>query len=197
MYFNTNILAVVGLLAAGATAQSSSTSSSTMTSAPSDSSSSTTTAPASSMTMSAVRGGMNGTFPAVWSYFNTTVTSVVVVDQLTTVCKAATTLTFNDCKYTATAGQTLVVTNCPCTVTTTLPTMTSSLCPPGVTPPAQGIPPPVQVAPPPHVTTPTAIVPVSPPNPSYVQVGGASSVVGVSASGLIIAAAAAAVALGF
>ncbi|KAI0432763.1 hypothetical protein F5Y09DRAFT_300861 [Xylaria sp. FL1042] len=175
MYFNTNVLAVVGLLAAGASAQSTS-SSSTSAAAP---------------TVSAVRGGMNGTFPAVWSYFNTTVTSVVVVEQLTTVCKTATTLTFNDCKYTATAGQTLVVTNCPCTVTTTVPTLTSSLCPPGVTPPAQGIPPPVQVAPPPHTT---AMVPISPPTPTYVQVGGASR---DSVNGLIIAAAAAVVALGF
>lgn len=59
----------------------------------------------------------NGTHP-VWSYFNVTVTSVVVVQELTTLCEEATTLTFNDCEYPATKGEVVVVTNCPCTVTT-------------------------------------------------------------------------------
>ncbi|RYP13266.1 hypothetical protein DL765_006940 [Monosporascus sp. GIB2] len=69
----------------------------------------------------------------VWSWYNTTVTKTVVVDELTTVCPTPTVLTFDDCEYTASVPfQTLVVTNCPCTVTSIVPTLTSSLCPPGV-----------------------------------------------------------------
>ncbi|KAI0508776.1 hypothetical protein F5B22DRAFT_383546 [Xylaria bambusicola] len=175
MHFNMNILAVAGLLAAGVTAQSSTSSSSSSA--------------AASPSMAA---GRNGTAP-VWNYFNTTVTTVVVVQQFTTVCKEATTLTFNGCEYPATKGQHIVVTNCPCTVTTTVPTMTSSLCPPEYTLPAIPAPPPVQVAPPPKVT-PTAIIPVqipSPsPHPSYVQVGGASLVGSSNVHGLVAAVAA-------
>ncbi|KAI1367629.1 hypothetical protein F5Y08DRAFT_49839 [Xylaria arbuscula] len=187
MQFNTNILAIAGLLAASATAQSSSSSSAT----PSLSSSS------SSSAMPSMGAGMNGTAP-VWAYFNTTVTSVVVLQQFTTVCKEATTLTFNDCEYPATKGQEIVVTNCPCTVTTTLPTMSSSLCPPEYTAPA--IPaPPVQIVPAPKVT-PTAIIPIqvpsTPPAPSYVQVGGASAVGSDNVYGLVVAVAAV-FALGF
>ncbi|KAI1420967.1 hypothetical protein F5Y12DRAFT_718986 [Xylaria sp. FL1777] len=192
MYFNINVLAVAGLLAAGVKAQSS-----TPVTTPSATLTGTTSGtPAASSSLSAVRGN-NGTV-SVWSYFNTTVTSVVVVQQLTTVCKEATTLTFNDCKYTATAGQVVVVTNCPCTVTTTIPTLTSSLCPPGATlpaipapPPGQGIPPPVQVVPAPHVT-PTVSVPVqvpsTPPTPSYIHVGGSTTLGSGNMNGLIIAA---------
>ncbi|RYO75434.1 hypothetical protein DL766_002521 [Monosporascus sp. MC13-8B] len=54
----------------------------------------------------------------VWSWYNTTVTKTVVVDELTTACPTPTVLTFDDCEYTASVPfQTLVVTNCPCTVT--------------------------------------------------------------------------------
>ncbi|RYP65209.1 hypothetical protein DL769_006399 [Monosporascus sp. CRB-8-3] len=56
--------------------------------------------------------------PPVWSWYNTTVTKTAVVAELTTVCATPTVLTFNDCEYTASVPfQTLVVTNCPCTVT--------------------------------------------------------------------------------
>lgn len=64
---------------------------------------------------------INGTVIAAtstWSTWNTTVTTAIVVAELTTVCPEPTTLTFNDCEYPVTAGETLVVTNCPCTVTT-------------------------------------------------------------------------------
>ncbi|KAI0905665.1 hypothetical protein F4824DRAFT_94461 [Ustulina deusta] len=193
MHFHMNILAVAGLLAAGVTAQSSSPV--TTSSAAHTATSSVTTVAPSSITTAR---GNNATHSA-WSYFNTTVTSVVVVQQLTTLCKEATTLTFNDCKYTATAGQLVVVTNCPCTVTTTVPTLTSSLCPPGVTLPAISAPPPVQVVPAPHVT-PTAVIPIqvpsSPPTPSYIHVGGASLVGSGNVNSLVIAAAAAMVVLG-
>ncbi|KAI1102776.1 hypothetical protein F4804DRAFT_311906 [Jackrogersella minutella] len=73
---------------------------------------------------------------SVWQYYNTTIPTTVVVPVLTTVCPEATTLTYSGKHYTATKGQTVVVTDCPCTVTTTIPTITSSLCPPGVTPTA-------------------------------------------------------------
>lgn len=53
-----------------------------------------------------------------WSWFNTTVTSTVVVAELVTFCPAATTLSFNGVEYTATDGETVTVTNCPCTLTT-------------------------------------------------------------------------------
>lgn len=53
----------------------------------------------------------------VWQYYNTTVPTTVVVQQLTTVCPEATTLTYNKIPYTVTKGETLTVTDCPCTVT--------------------------------------------------------------------------------
>ncbi|KAK6828129.1 Cell wall protein [Apiospora arundinis] len=55
--------------------------------------------------------------------------ATTVVNQLITVCPTATTYTFNGCVYPVTQGQTLTVTNCPCTITTNKPTLTSSLCP--------------------------------------------------------------------
>ncbi|KAI0899863.1 hypothetical protein F4806DRAFT_492857 [Annulohypoxylon nitens] len=73
---------------------------------------------------------------SVWQYYNTTVPTTVVVPVLTTVCSEATTLTYSGVHYTATKGQTVTVTDCPCTMTTMVPTMTSSLCPPGVAPTA-------------------------------------------------------------
>ena len=72
-----------------------------------------------SMEMSAPAA--NGTAPPVYTYWNTTVTTAIVVAELTTVCAEPTTLTFNDCEYPVTAGETLVVTNCPCTLTTVSP----------------------------------------------------------------------------
>ncbi|KAK7755555.1 hypothetical protein SLS62_002489 [Diatrype stigma] len=93
---------------------------------------------------------------SVWTYWNTTVSTVTVVDELTTVCVEKTTLTFNDCEYPVTEGETLVVTNCPCTLTTAVPTITSSLCPPGVLPPPTEAPwyPPTETGAPPGVVPP-------------------------------------------
>lgn len=109
MYSKKNILAVVGLLAAGVMGESSAPFPITTSTAVDDPTSTTAA-------MGHIHG--NGTMATpVWSYFNVTVTSVVVVQELTTVCKEATTLTFNGCEYPATAGQVVVVTNCPCTVT--------------------------------------------------------------------------------
>ncbi|KAI2626203.1 hypothetical protein GGS21DRAFT_546208 [Xylaria nigripes] len=121
----------------------------------------------------------NHTAPT-WSYYATTVTTVVVVQSLTTKCEQATTLTFNDCEYPATAGQVVVVTNCPCTVTTTIATMTSSLNAPTQT--ASPVPP--------HATTTTMSKPASPPgstvSPSMVHVGGASLAESVDLKALVV-----------
>ncbi|KAI1650603.1 uncharacterized protein F4817DRAFT_236899 [Daldinia loculata] len=80
---------------------------------------------------------VNNTAPSsVWQYYNTTVPTTVVVPQFTTVCPEATTLSYNGVQYTVTKGETVTVTNCPCTISTAVHTLTSSLCPPGVTPTA-------------------------------------------------------------
>ncbi|KAI2620046.1 hypothetical protein GGR54DRAFT_639813 [Hypoxylon sp. NC1633] len=150
----------------------------------------------------------------VWQYYNATVPTTVVVPQYTTVCPEKTVLTYNGVHYSATKGETVTVTNCPCTITTAVHVMTSSLCPPGVTPTA--VAPAITTYPgAPPVTTPvtapavsytmetsaetqtapatpiTAVQPsnsaVYPTTPTGVQVAGASS----TGSGLIFAAVAA------
>ncbi|KAI0109907.1 hypothetical protein F4814DRAFT_450868 [Daldinia grandis] len=80
---------------------------------------------------------VNNTAPSpVWQYYNTTVPTTVVVPQFTTVCPEATTMSYNGVQYTVTKGETVTVTDCPCTISTVVHTLTSSLCPPGVTPTA-------------------------------------------------------------
>ncbi|KAH8161690.1 hypothetical protein CIB48_g6571 [Xylaria polymorpha] len=163
MYSKKNILAVVGLLAAGVMGESSAPFPITTSTAVDDPTSTTAA-------MGHIHG--NGTMATpVWSYFNVTVTSVVVVQELTTVCKEATTLTFNGCEYPATAGQVVVVTNCPCTVTKASP---ASL-------------PPVTHATPAPLPTPTHSV--EKPTHTAIQVGGASR----NTAGFVVAAAVAAV----
>ncbi|RYP10231.1 hypothetical protein DL764_000723 [Monosporascus ibericus] len=142
--------------------------------------------------------------PPVWSWYNTTVTKAVVVAELTTVCATPTVLTFDDCEYTASVPfQTLVVTNCPCTITSVVSTVTSSLCPPGVvgpvpTGPSQPPPPPFQPAPQPApsavppaqggAATPSA-APMPPSMSPSIQVSGADT--GQRSSGVLGALAAA------
>ncbi|KAI0469599.1 hypothetical protein F4859DRAFT_136415 [Xylaria cf. heliscus] len=146
-----------------------------------------------------LNGSSSSSATPVWSYFNVTVTSVTVVQQLTTLCEEATTLIFNDCEYPATAGQVVTVTNCPCTVTKAIPTWTSSLCPPEET--AKPAPaPPAQVthatsapapAPPAITTTNTHAAPADKPShttTSAVQVAGASSVGNGNTAAFVIAA---------
>ncbi|KAI8628171.1 hypothetical protein F5Y19DRAFT_476577 [Xylariaceae sp. FL1651] len=161
--------------------------SSMASSATSSVTSSTTTVDPASLT-SAIG---NNTMP-VWAYFNTTVISTTVVEAFTTLCPEATTLTFNDCEYPATAGEIVVVTNCPCTVTTAVPTLTSSICPPEATVSSWSAPPPVVEVAPPGTTTTWAAVPTSsssamPSAPPVVQVAGASPVDSGSMTGLMIA----------
>ncbi|KAK8051889.1 clock-controlled protein 6 [Apiospora rasikravindrae] len=86
----------------------------------------TTAAPSSTMNETSMA---SGAVMSSWVYYNTTVTATTVVKELTTVCaEPTTTFTFNGCVYPATQGQTVTVTNCPCTITATKPTLTSSLC---------------------------------------------------------------------
>ncbi|KAI0159096.1 hypothetical protein BJ166DRAFT_322534 [Pestalotiopsis sp. NC0098] len=142
-----------------------------------------------------------------WSWFNTTVTSTVVVAELVTFCPAATTLSFNGVEYTATDGETVTVTNCPCTLTTTLPTITSTICPGSTgtgalpTAPANTAPvvPPVNNNAPgsggsgpasvPGVAAPSTYVAPSAPTSGMIEVSGASSFSSRSAFGVLVAAA--------
>ena len=67
------------------------------------------------------------------SYTNGTVVyKTEVLTAYTTVCPAATELTFNGVTYTATASQTLTITNCPCTIVK--PVTTSSVVAPSPAP---------------------------------------------------------------
>ncbi|KAI1740790.1 hypothetical protein F4680DRAFT_86268 [Xylaria scruposa] len=176
MYSKMNTLAVVGLLAAGVMGQT--TSSTTTSSTSSSSTTAITTTPPVITTTTMGNMHLNGSITTpVWTYFNVTVTSVTVVNEYTTLCKEATTLTFNDCEYPATAGEVIVVTNCPCTVTTAVPTWTSSLCPPETAKPVL----------PPSVT-PTYTIPVEKPTHTAVQVAGASSVGNSDIAGFAVAA---------
>jgi hypothetical protein len=72
------------------------------------------------------------------SYSNTTTSAVEYTTEVhtayTTVCPSSTELTFNGVTYTATASQTLTVTNCPCTVVKPVYSTTSTYCPPTSTP---------------------------------------------------------------
>jgi len=62
------------------------------------------------------------------TYTNGTVYTTEVHTAYTTVCPAATELTFNGVTYTATASTTLTITNCPCTIVK--PVTTSSVVKP-------------------------------------------------------------------
>ncbi|KAI0097382.1 hypothetical protein GGR51DRAFT_566591 [Nemania sp. FL0031] len=193
-----NAFAAVTLLAGGATAASSMSSAATTAAVSSNVNMVASSATAAAVTAyskpaetpSANYAMGNGSAP-VWAYYNVTVTSVVVVQELTTLCQEATTLTYNGCEYPATKGQLVTVTNCPCTVTTTIPTLTSSKCPPGVTPTLLPPGPPGNSKPAPP-STPTVVAPAGYPSstPSVVQVGGAAPTGSGNAIGFIVAAAA-------
>ncbi|ESZ90569.1 hypothetical protein SBOR_9046 [Sclerotinia borealis F-4128] len=62
----------------------------------------------------------NHSISAVW------VTDVVT--SFTTVCPAATTLSFNGVTYTATESETITITNCPCTISKPVYTTSSVIC---------------------------------------------------------------------
>lgn len=99
--------------------------------------------------------------PSVPAFTNGT--TVVVVDVLTTVCAKPTVITVNKVCYTATeSGQTLTITNCPCTVTQ-----------------YPGLPSPVA----PVIVGTGARVPAA--SPTYVQSG--ASISGQSIFGLVVA----------
>ncbi|KAI1092697.1 hypothetical protein F5B19DRAFT_453159 [Rostrohypoxylon terebratum] len=144
------LVAVTGVMAGGDTYSTSvpsvhtyQTSSYEASSSSYAASTSTYVAPYSPSHSSASHPASHGSYPAnttvatpVWQFYNTSVPTTVVVPVLTTVCPEATTLTFSGVHYTATKGQTITVTDCPCTITSMVPTITSSLCPPGVAPTA-------------------------------------------------------------
>jgi len=62
---------------------------------------------------------------AVSAWYNGTEVTTDVVTAYTTYCPEATTITHGSQTYTATASQTLTITNCPCTITK--PVVTSSV----------------------------------------------------------------------
>jgi len=64
---------------------------------------------------------------SAWSN-GTVVYTTEVHTAYTTVCPASTTFSFNGVTYTATASQTITVTNCPCTVTKPVTTASSVYC---------------------------------------------------------------------
>ncbi|KAI1182047.1 hypothetical protein F5B17DRAFT_217463 [Nemania serpens] len=208
MYTKMNSLTIVGLFAAGVLGASSgmATTSAAAVTAISSSSAVSTVSAVSAAAFTAAQSQSAAIANGTWAYFNTTVTSVVVVQELTTTCSEATTLTFNECEYPATKGEVVVVTNCPCTVTKTHPTLTSSICPPGVTWSAHPPPPETEVAPvpsgtptvTPHVPVVRSSTPHSYPTNPPVQVGGVAPAAAGSgnAIGLLVAAVAAA-AFGF
>ncbi|KAI0204790.1 hypothetical protein F4808DRAFT_310784 [Astrocystis sublimbata] len=172
MYSKMNTLAVAGLLAAGVMGEY--PSSMYFDEAPSkvmeDPASWTTSPPALWTPTPAPMNNMhlNGSITTpIWTIINFPMTTVTVVDTLTTHCPEATTLTFNGCEYPATAGEVITVTNCPCTVTTVIPTWSSSLCLPP--------PPETAVAPPPPVETHVTAKPGSPAGPTTYSVSEASS----------------------
>ncbi|KAH8202536.1 hypothetical protein TruAng_003247 [Truncatella angustata] len=83
-----------------------------------------TVSPALSVTVDAavINGSVSPSSSSIaYTYYNTTVTAILVVAELITVCGAATTYNFNGVEYPATEGQTVTVTNCPCTITTVSP----------------------------------------------------------------------------
>ncbi|KAK9413868.1 hypothetical protein SUNI508_11564 [Seiridium unicorne] len=192
---------VFGFVAA-ASAQSSSVSS--------DTSLATTASPAPSVTVdpAVINSTVDPSSSAVsYIYYNTTFTSTVVVSELVTVCGAPTTYKFNGAEYPATEGETITITNCPCTLTTAVPTLISEICPgptsgiPAPGPPAippvdnnvpgapAGTPAPAPVTTPGAASASTYVAPSSPTAP-VVEVSGASSgarmgVAGAALTGLL------------
>lgn len=81
-----------------------------------------------------------------YGYGNETVTTEVVTEY-TTYCPYATTFTEGSSTYTVTEATTLTITNCPCTRTYTMSTVSVTSCPGGCAPTS------TYVAPPPVYTT--------------------------------------------
>jgi len=108
----------------------------------------------------------------------------------TTVCPAATELTFNGVTYTATASTTLTITNCPCTVVKPVTTSAVVAAPspapvyPNGTTPAQVTP---AAAAPPSVGTPSSVSKPSPAPSTIIASGGNKAFVlsGASLAGLL------------
>jgi len=119
----------------------------------------------------------------------TVVYTTEVHTAYTTVCPAATELTFNGVTYTATESTTLTITNCPCTVVKPVTTSSVVAAPspapvyPNGTTPAETTP----VAAPPAVGTPSSVSTPSPVPSTITANGGNKAFVfsGASLAGLL------------
>jgi len=131
---------------------------------------------------------------ATASYTNGTVVYTTEVHTAyTTVCPASTELTFNGITYTATASQTLTITNCPCTVVTPVTTSSSVYCntcaapspapvyPNGTSP---AVPTTEAAAPPPAAGTGGAVIPAASATPSTITASGANKAFAFSGASL-------------
>ncbi|KAG8168032.1 hypothetical protein KVR01_003721 [Diaporthe batatas] len=73
---------------------------------------------------------------------NGTITTTIVVPSFVTYCPKPTVITWKDQCYTAKKPGPITITNCPCTITTTMPKPTWGPPPPGPPPPGPPAPPP-------------------------------------------------------
>lgn len=120
------------------------------------------------------------------SYSNETVVYTTEVHTAyTTVCPAATQLTYNGVTYTATASQTLTITNCPCTIVK--PVVTSSVVAPTYVPVVYPTANATVVVPKPTTPAGTAaptVAPTAKPTPSPITANGANQVFALSGASL-------------
>jgi len=123
------------------------------------------------------------------SYSNETVVYTTEVHTAyTTVCPAATQLTYNGVTYTATESQTLTITNCPCTIVK--PVTTSSVVAPTYVPVVYPTANATVVAPKPTYpvapvgTAAPTVAPSAKPSPSPITASGANKVFALSGASL-------------
>lgn len=122
---------------------------------------------------------------AAASYSNETVVYTTEVHTAyTTVCPAATELTYNGVTYTATESQTLTITNCPCTIVK--PVVTSSAVAPTYTPvyPTANATTVAAVPTYPAGTAAPTVAPTATPSPSPITASGANKVFALSGASL-------------
>jgi hypothetical protein len=122
---------------------------------------------------------------ATASYSNETVVYTTEVHTAyTTVCPAATELTYNGVTYTATESETLTITNCPCTIVK--PVTTSSAVAPTYTPvyPTANATTVAAVPTYPAGTAAPTVAPTATPTPSPITASGANKVFALSGASL-------------
>ncbi|KAL5324434.1 hypothetical protein ACEPPN_008979 [Leptodophora sp. 'Broadleaf-Isolate-01'] len=127
---------------------------------------------------------------ATASYSNETVVYTTEVHTAyTTVCPAATELTYNGVTYTATESETLTITNCPCTIVkpvTTSSAVYCSTCAPTYTPvyPTANATTVAAVPTYPAGTAAPTVAPTATPTPSPITASGANKVFALSGASL-------------